>query len=219
MSILRGFLDWCVAEKIIRANPVRELAVKVKVPQRVPRALSAEDAATLWAHLPDARARCIAALGLQVGLRRAEVAGLVIENIDWSKRQVRVLGKGAKERVVPLTDEAVEAMSAYLEETPASSGPLIRSKIEPAKGIEPPTLGKMMTGYFRRAGLKHHPWDGRSMHALRHTAATDVLEECGDITVVRDMLGHSDVKTTQVYLRGTPSDRLRAAMEGRRYGS
>lgn len=218
VSVVRGFLDWCVEAKVLGVNPVRRMRFQVKTePRRVPRSLSAEDAAALWAVLPDARARCIVALGLQLGLRRAEIAGLQLHDIDWSAKMVRVMGKGSRERIVPLTDDAAVAIRDYLSVAPASDGPLVRSVVHERRGLAPETVTKMMHRWFVAAGLKRHAYDGRSTHALRHTAASDVHRACGDITVVRDMLGHADVRTTQIYTRSTPSDAMREAMAGRRY--
>ena len=220
VSVVRGFLDWCVTEKVITRNPIRVMGFTVKTePNRIPRALSAKDASALWDVLPDARARCIVALGLQLGLRRAEIATIEIHDIDWAASEVRVTGKGDKERVVPLTATAIDAIREYLAASPASDGPLVRSHVHERRPLAPPTIGKLLHSWFSAAGLKHHPYDGRSTHALRHTAASDVLERCGDITIVRDMLGHSSTITTQIYTRSTTSPRLREAMEGRNYAA
>ena len=71
---------------------------------------------------------------------------------------------------------------------------------------------------MRRAGVKRGNYDGVSGHALRHTAASDVLDRCGDLRQVQQMLGHSSLATTAIYLRRADAGQIRAAMEGRDYG-
>ena len=75
-----------------------------------------------------------------------------------------------------------------------------------------------MTGWMIEAGVKAHRYDGRSMHALRHTMAADMLELTDDIHAVSTALGHRHLETTQIYVRGTAPAKLREKMEGRRYG-
>ena len=76
---------------------------------------------------------------------------------------------------------------------------------------------KRMTALFWEAGLKKANYDGRSAHALRHTAASDVLDRCKNVRTVQAMLGHASIATTQIYLRRANLDQLREAMSGRDY--
>jgi site-specific recombinase XerC len=75
----------------------------------------------------------------------------------------------------------------------------------------------MVAEWMRAAGVKRRPYDGNSAHALRHTAASDVLEVSGDLRAVQAMLGHSQLQTTSIYLRRAELGRLRDAMTGRPY--
>ncbi len=79
------------------------------------------------------------------------------------------------------------------------------------------TISRILSALFREAGLKRRAWDGVSAHALRHTAATDVLAECGNVRTVQLMLGHASIATTQIYLGAAEVPALRAAMSGRSY--
>lgn len=84
-------------------------------------------------------------------------------------------------------------------------------------GISPPCTSGRVAKWAKLAGIKDHRWDGVSAHALRHTAASDVLERSNNLQAVQEMLGHADLATTSIYLRRVAAGRLREAMEGRKY--
>lgn len=212
---IRRFLDWLVEEKHLARNPMRKMAGP-KATKRAKRALGGQDAANILSACPDQRARLMVVLGLQVGLRRGEIAGLRTENVDFQRQAVTVTGKGAHERVVPIPEEAMGELKAYLAQEPATSGPLIRS-YKTGRGISPARVGQVVTQACIDAGIKHRPYDGVSTHALRHTAATDVFVESRDLRAVQAMLGHSSLHTTDRYVAGLDLTALREAMAGRRY--
>lgn len=83
--------------------------------------------------------------------------------------------------------------------------------------LHPEHVGRVMTETMWRSGVKNARYDGRSGHALRHTAASDVLDRCGDLRVVQELLGHEDLSTTAIYLRRVSAERMREAVEGRSY--
>jgi integrase len=217
-STVRLFLAHMVADGKLRRNPCDQIPAP-KVPRSRHRSLSHDATTALLAACPDARARCIIILGLQLGLRRAEIAGLEVGDIDWSAQTVEVTGKGGHVRVVPLTAEARRAVDAYLAESPANGGPLIRCDRYPTRPVKPAWVGRLVTAIAYNAGVKLGPRDGVSTHALRHTAATDCYQSSRDVMVVRDMLGHRDLSATATYVRGLDVGRLREQMEGRRYAA
>ena len=219
ISAVRLFLDWMVSEQVIKKNPIRAMGLRAPTePPRPPRAMDTEELVAIYAVLPDARARCIVTLALQLGLRCIEISRLEVHDIDWSAQTVRVHGKGDRFRDLPLTDDARAAIRDHLAVDPISDGPVVRSLNRPRTALTSGYISRIVVGWIRDAGIKKHPWDGRSAHAFRHTAATDVYRTSGgDLMAVRDMLGHLSVDTTQIYVRSTSLDRLRSVMEGRTY--
>lgn len=211
------FLDWLVDRGVLDTNPA--LNFTVKQPRSVPRALPPRRVAELMLQLPDNRARAIVQLQVGLGLRCVEVSRLSMADYDPIARTVLVKGKGSHERMLPVTEAVARALDAYLAEHGRTAGPLIRSYVRPWAGIDARTISGMVRRWMRDAGVKGRAWDGISAHALRHSAASDVLEKCADVTIVQAMLGHSNAATTSRYLRRAQLGRLREAMEGRDYSS
>lgn len=114
---------------------------------------------------------------------------------------------------------AAQALEAYLAEWPATVGPMIRSTTPPFPALSLSALSHYMATWMYEAGIKHAPRDGVSGHALRHTAASDVLDNCQDLRVVQELLGHRSLQTSAVYLRRARIDTIRQAMEDRTYGT
>lgn len=215
-STVRTFLRWLVRRGHLRRDPTVDIP-SPKLPRRRPRARARDEIARLIDACPDSRARLIVTLMVQQCLRRGEVAALDIGDIDLHGEYLRVVGKGAHERVLPITEETSEALAAYLAECPTSSGPLIRSRRNPTRGISAKTIGRYVSEWMYDAGVKRMPRDGVSAHALRHTGATDVLERGADLRALQEILGHATLNTVMIYTQVRPG-RLIEAMEGRRYG-
>lgn len=216
LSTVRTFGRWLVAEGLLKNDPTKGVE-RVREPRRVPRAISVDDVGRLLDTCPDSRARAIVWLMVGCGLRCVEVSRLVEGDYDERARTISVRGKGGNERVLPVPDEVARALAAYRAEHGRASGPLIRSKHHPGSGLSRRTVSVLVAEWFGEAGIKRRAHDGRSAHALRHTAASDVLDNCGDVTVVQAMLGHQNVATTSIYLRRAKLDQLRTAMQGRDY--
>lgn len=216
-SYVSNFADFLVERRIIKTNPCRSMRAPRR-PRTVPRAIDGDAVAKLLATVPDARAAAIVWLEVGLGLRRIEVHRARVE--DWSRRDktIRVVGKGGHERYIPMTVEAAHALDRYLTEHPATVGPLIRSYTS-GRALSTSMLSHSMAEWMLAAGVKLAPGDGVSGHALRHTAASDVLDTCGDLRVVQELLGHAHLSSTAVYLRRSRLGELRDAMEGRRYAS
>ncbi|MEN3271458.1 MAG: integrase/recombinase XerC [Actinomycetota bacterium] len=215
-SYATRFLDWLVRERLLRVNPMRSLTPPRR-PRVVPRAIDQDAIAALLDVVPDARGAAIVWLMVGLGLRCIEVSRLNVE--DWSRRDrmLLVTGKGGHQRELPMTREVAAVLNRYLAEHPASSGPLIRGYVEPDRSLRPGTLSHYLAAWMYVAGVKKAPHDGNSGHALRHTCASDVLDECGDLRVVQELLGHQHLSSTSVYLRRAGMAAMREAMEGRTY--
>jgi site-specific recombinase XerD len=210
LSTLRTFWRWLVVTERATGDPTLGV-VRVREPRRLPRGLRADQVAAALAAAPDARARLIVTLMVQLGLRAVEVSRLRVEDLDAWERTVRVVGKGGHERVLPLVDEAAGAVRDYLAEWPATRGPLVRSYNDPTKALCATYIAKSVADWMHTAGI------AETGHSLRHTMASDLLKRGIDVKTVSASLGHANVATTSRYLPLVVTP-LREAMEGRRYG-
>lgn len=217
LAAARGFCRWLMDRDLIGDDPTSGVA-RIRQPRSVPRALGRDDVARLWRALPDDRARAIIALMVWCGLRCVEVARLQVTDYDPDGATIRVVGKGMHVRDLPVPAEVGAIVGRYLAGIGGvMSGPLVRSSRIPSRGLSECTISTYVSRWMTDAGLKVGRWDGRSAHALRHTCASDVLDECGDLRVVQEMLGHTHLSSTAIYLRRAGMGRLREAMAGRAY--
>lgn len=200
-----------IEEKIVRTDPT----AMIKAPRTtryVPRRLQVDVAKAILVHAEDTRARLVIVLMLQEGLRRGEIPGLQLGDVDLAARTMIVVGKGGHQRILPITDETMEALEAYLAEHPATSGPLIRSYTKSGAGIQVDVIAKLFRRAARKAGIRAVP------HQARHTMAGDMLDNGANLRDVQTALGHANLKTTSVYLGLSALGDLQKSMGGRRYG-
>lgn len=217
-QVVRTFLRWSVERGWIATDPTR--GIRLRTPAQGPaRNLAPEEVAALLEVVPDERARVIVLLMVQDCLRRSEVSKLCVEEIDKRGGVMLVHGKGSKQRVVPISDETLEAIATYLAKFPNPRGPLVRSYSHPRMPISGSQIGNLMSEWMYAAGVKRAAWDGRSPHALRHTGAGDLLESGADIGQVQEILGHASLSTTNTYTkRLRAKSQLREVANRRRYG-
>jgi integrase/recombinase XerC len=219
LSALRGFVEWCMLNRYMKTDPTLGIR-SPKVPPGLPRALRHDDAASIIRSCRDVRTRVAALLMLQEGLRRAEVAGVLVADICLRANTVAVRGKGGQgsvTRVTPLSDETVRTIKQYLAVVGMTSGPLIRSVKHPDRGLSPAHVGALVTAVMSECGVKVAAGDGVSPHALRHTTAHEMIDRGADVLEVKEMLGHASINNTMIYLRGHVSADLRQAAAGRAY--
>jgi site-specific recombinase XerD len=217
-SVVRCFVRWCVLNGHMKKDPTIGVQ-KPTVPKAAPRKLTSVDARKVAAHAPDARARVMVLAMLQEALRTAEVVAIQMGDLDLDTQALAVRGKGGGGQVtrhVSLTDETAKAIRAYLAEYPAGAGPLIRSYLRPNRGISAHYLTTKMSEWMTEAGVKGQAWDGKTGHACRHTALSNMVEHGADVLAVSRIAGHSSLNTTLIYINGVSPD-MRAAMGGRSY--
>jgi integrase/recombinase XerC len=201
LSSLRGFFRHLVDHGALRANPALEVRAP-KSAQPLPKTLTREDAARLVEAPADGstiatRDRAILELFYSSGLRLAELHGLDLDAFESDLSEVRVTGKGSRQRIVPVGRKAREALRAWLRERPdyahAGERALFVSRL--GRRLSRNSIGARLAYWARRAGLgvRVHP------HRLRHSFATHLLEESGDLRAVQELLGHASISTTQVY--------------------
>lgn len=218
ISALRNFCRWCVLNGYMRVDPTVGIQAP-PVPDYLPRSLSEEESRAVVAACPDARTKVIAILMLQEGLRRVEVARMQMGDLDLNKRAVLVRGKGGQGRVtrrLPLQEETVAAIKAYLSEVGYAAGPFLRSKVVPTAGLSAATVGELIVKPFWESGVKQAAGDGKSGHALRHTCLTDMMDNGATTEEAQQTAGHASIRTTQQYTKGRVEN-LRDAMDGRTY--
>jgi integrase/recombinase XerC len=169
--------------------------------RRLPAALSPDEAAQLVAIPGDdplaIRDRALFELAYSSGLRLAELAGLDVDRIDLRTGEVRVWGKGAKERIVPVGRSACEAIRAWLGARATRKGAgtpaLFTSRDGGRLGAR--AIERRLAQWARKRGLAQHVHP----HMLRHSFASHVLQSSGDLRAVQEMLGHASIASTQVY--------------------
>jgi len=212
VSTTRSFFRFLVREGVLTASPVSE----VKAPRtgrplpkyltltQVERLLNAPDVRT-----PEGiRDRAMLTLMYASGLRASELVTLRLENVDANAGFLYVLGKGGKERVVPVADAALAALAGYISGArPGFLGKRVSSALflsRRGKRITRQTLWNRIRRWSMSAGIEERI----SPHTLRHSFASHLLAGGADLRAVQAMLGHADIATTQIYTHVTP-ERLR----------
>jgi integrase/recombinase XerC len=184
----------------VRANPAQGVAAP-KAQRRLPQTLDADQMARLL-QLPAgggliARDRALMELLYSSGLRLAELVGLDLNNLDLKDRTVRVLGKGRKEREVPVGRLALAALRAWLKERSALARADEQALFVGRNGrrLGPRAIQARVGYWARRQGLGVHVHP----HLFRHSFASHLLESGGELRGVQELLGHADISTTQIY--------------------
>ena len=212
---LKTFCRWLAAHGYITTDPSTAI-MSPRLSRGLPRALSKTDITQLLHALPDARAQVIILLMVQEALRCGEVSRAQLHDVSFIDRTLRVIGKGGHIRLLPMSAETWTALERYLEEYPATHGPVVRSYRPFGSALTPHTVSTLVSRWMRDANLKRHACDGISAHACRHTAATDMLRAGAHIRDVQAALGHASLTSTERYLPNLVGN-LRDAMGGRTY--
>jgi integrase/recombinase XerD len=205
---LRGFYGFCFAEGLIATDVASHFDLP-RQPRLLPEVLSVDEVDALLNTATDAtpvgvRDRALLELLYAAGLRISEAVGLDLDDLSLDAGMVRVVGKGDRERQVPVGEPALVWLTRYLEEVRPGwladwhgdvrrGGPVFLSvrgdRLDRRRGWE------ILVAAARRAGLR----DGVSPHTLRHSFATHLLEGGADLRIVQELLGHASITTTQLY--------------------
>lgn len=200
LSSLRMFFRYQVATKMREDNPAVDVRAP-KSPRKLPRTLDVDQAASLLTSHPegfiDRRDKAMWEVLYSCGLRVSELVGLELSQLDLNNQEVRVIGKGNKERIVPIGGPAVAAVRDWMKirATRANGGERRVFISLRGSGLSTRTVQKRLTQSAKKQGLDFslHP------HMLRHSFASHILESSGDLRAVQELLGHSNISTTQVY--------------------
>tara|TARA_B110000037_G_scaffold222129_1_gene295723 strand:- start:4910 stop:5398 length:489 start_codon:yes stop_codon:yes gene_type:complete len=152
------------------------------------------------------RDAAILELFYSTGLRLAELASLNVKDIDTTNESVRVMGKGSKERLVPIGSHAMIAMQKYRSAAEVFQGPLFLSKLR--KRLSTRSLNSVLKKYLAQSTIPFNV----TPHKLRHSFATHLLDHGADLRSVQALLGHASLSTTQIYTHVT-KERLREAYD------
>jgi integrase/recombinase XerC/integrase/recombinase XerD len=205
LAAVRGLYGFLVRTGRAGANPA-ELVSSPKGAEKLPRVLTTEQMRSLLERIPartplELRDRAMLELAYSCGLRCEEIVNLDEGALDFETEQLRVLGKGSKERLLPVGEPAQRALRRYLEKGRRA---LIADPREPALFLSKSGRRLSNSDVTRRLGL----WTreaalaaGVSPHALRHSFATHLLEGGADLRTIQELLGHASISTTQIYTR------------------
>jgi integrase/recombinase XerD len=208
LAALRVFARYLVRENL-RADDFAALLTGPKLARRLPGTLSPEEVRRLLeaanrGDAPSLRDRALLELLYASGLRVSELAGLTLQQIDLENGFLRVFGKGAKERVVPMGRRARDAVATYLE---AGRPHFVRKTTgselflsNRGKGLSRVRLWMLVKDYAKRAGIVRPV----KPHLLRHSFATHLLGGGADLRAIQEMLGHASISTTQIYTSVEP---------------
>ncbi len=216
-AALRTFFKFLAQRHGLKLNPLKEVLLP-KLEKKLPIVLTAQQIdellgaplrverqsrAPIWMPARDA---AILELFYSSGLRLAELISLNVGDVDPFTESVRVLGKGRKERIVPVGAPALLAIQKYRQEANVQSGPLFLSKVR--KRIAPVNVALVLKRYLPHTSIPVNV----SPHKLRHSFATHLLDAGADLRSVQSLLGHASLSTTQIYTHVT-TERLKKAYD------
>jgi site-specific recombinase XerD len=205
LAAVRGLFGYLVRTEKVGANPA-ELVSSPKRSEKLPQVLTTEQMRALLERIPartplELRDRAMLELAYSCGLRCEEIVNLDEGSLDFETEQLRVMGKGSKERLLPVGEPAQRALRRYLDK---GRHALTVNKCEPALFLSKSGRRLSNSDITRRLGL----WTreaalaaGVSPHSLRHSFATHLLEGGADLRTIQELLGHASISTTQVYTR------------------
>jgi site-specific recombinase XerD len=197
LQTIRLFFDYLMnEERVAMVNPVTRISLRL--PKPLPRHLQDDQVRRLFDGITDLRDRAMFMLMLRCGLRVQEIAELTVDAVEYGRRQIFIFhGKGAKDRVVYMSEDARSTLSAYLAKRSSKARGLFLVQKGPMRGKPLSVRGiqKRIEYYARESKLNV------SCHRLRHTMATQLLNADADLATIQDLLGHGQITTTQRYCR------------------
>lgn len=197
VASIRGFFKWACANEILSSNPALTME-QPKIPQRLPKVISVQDIEEILNKNLSKLQKVIVELLYGCGLRVSELVNLQTNNYDLKNKYLECTGKGSKDRIVPIGNKAIVAIKDFLPERDY----LIQKYNLKTNNLLINENGKFVTRqeiytFIHNQGKDLHKTI--SPHTLRHSFATHLLENGADLRVVQELLGHSDVSTTQLY--------------------
>jgi len=212
LGAVRLFCRWLVRKGHIRRDPTVDIG-RIRQPRTVVHIVTTDERRALWDACATLRDRAMFVLLYGLGLRCIEVSRLNVEDWDRTAGIILVVGKGGHERVLPVLELHAAVLAQWIATDPRSTGPLFPS---PHGGpIRAATISDRFAHLMRKAGVKHHAFDGKGAHALRRTAATETLSASGDLRATKDLLGHADWGSMKHYQARANANEIAAALRMR----
>jgi site-specific recombinase XerD len=211
---LRGFFNHCLRQKVIGVDPTGNFEPP-KVEDRLPIYLNAAqvqallDALTAGSPAALREAAIVKAL-YYTGMRAGELVGLNIEDVFLDERELRVFGKGRRERMLPISDALAQAIGEWMGVHPVGKGAVFVSLQTHHRRLSYDSVYKIVKGVMARAGLGNRKF---SCHKLRHTFATRLINRKVSIDKIQKLLGHRRIDTTTIYAHTELGSDLRSALE------
>ena len=197
LSACRSLYRWLLKQGEIAASPAEAVRAP-KAPRKLPQVLDVDEAVQLVEVATDAplglRDRALLELFYSSGLRLSEVCALKWRDLDFAQGLVSVLGKGSKQRIVPVGSHARTALQAWRDEVHGTDD----TPVFPGRGGRPITPRAVQLR-IKQLAMKQGVFKRIHPHLLRHSFASHVLESSGDLRGVQELLGHADIATTQIY--------------------
>ncbi|WP_297813961.1 tyrosine recombinase XerC [uncultured Methylophaga sp.] len=201
LSAIRSFFQYLIKMELVDNNPAKAVQAP-KAEKRLPSTLDVDQMNALLDHTtPDTfvatRDRAIMELFYSSGLRLAELASLDLRDIDFGDHLVHVTGKGNKDRVCPVGSKAIKALQDWLDkrdQTGFFDQPAVFIT-QQGRRLGVRSIQKRLSFWGKKQGISDHVHP----HRLRHAFASHMLESSGDLRAVQELLGHSDISTTQIY--------------------
>ena len=197
IASFRGFFKWACVNNIIKSNPTITLE-QPKIPQRLPKVMSIQEIENILNQDLTNLERVIVELLYGCGLRVSELVNLTVLNYDLNGKYIQCTGKGSKERIIPLGKKAISAIESFIPEREyiIQKYNLNTKQFLLNKNGTKINRQEVYT-FIHNQGKRLHK--SISPHTLRHSFATHLIENGADLRVVQELLGHSDVSTTQLY--------------------
>ena len=200
LSSLRSFYNFLIRKHKLKNNPALDIRAP-KGAKKLPNTLDTDTLSQLLNIPPDSilaiRDRAIMELFYSSGLRLSELTDLNLNSIDLQEKSLRAIGKGDKERLLPIGRKAIEALELWLAKrnTMAKINETALFVSMRGKRISTRSIQERLNYWRKKQGLEQHIHP----HKLRHSFASHILESSGDLRAVQELLGHADISTTQIY--------------------
>lgn len=194
IAAVKSFFAYLIREGKVKTNPTSDVRLPRKS-RKLPKALTMMEAKNLVESPKSARDKAIMELLYATGIRASELIGLTLNDVNADVGFIKCFGKGGKERIVPMGASAVSAVKEYINNSRPKSADNILFLDRFGRQFTRQGLWFIVKKYVKLSGVRA----SASVHTLRHSFATHLLEGGADLRCVQEMLGHSDISTTQVY--------------------